>query len=70
MGGNSRKENCVDKFCKGSTSSIDGSQSNFFHKLAFDPRYVQATFGVIGFTDHDAVISWKIVIFFVKIKLL
>ena len=70
MGSNSWKENCVDNFCKGSGSSVDGSQSDLFHKLAFDPRDVESAFGVIGFTDHDAVISWKIIVLFVKIKIL
>ena len=69
MGSNSWKENCVDNFCKSSGSSVDGSQSDLFHKLAFDPRDVESAFGVIGFTDHDAVISWKIVVLFVKNKI-
>ena len=47
----------VEQLCEHSLSAIDISEHNFFHELALDSGDFHVAFGVVGLTDHDALLS-------------
>jgi hypothetical protein len=70
VGRNAREEDGVDVFGECPLLSVGAREDNFLQELALDPGDAHTALGVVGFADHDALITRQIVVFYIRVKLL